>query len=196
MYFQEIAQKHDCQQALWLFGPDEEITEVGAMNIFAFFQHPDGRKELVTPSLESGLILPGVTRRSVLELAEEWNEFDISERKLTIHEVLGKIHLKSEFLFIVFYVKVDIEKYFVKSANVDFMEFLSKTIWAEFRNFSTENIVCVQHSVKITRIYSHSFFGKNFVKVTLLLKKLLKSWFDEILIWWEFFRFSHCTVWK
>ena len=79
------------------------------MNIFAFFQHPDGRKELVTPSLESGLILPGVTRRSVLELAEEWNEFDISERKLTIHEVLGKIRLKSEFLFLVFYVKVDIE---------------------------------------------------------------------------------------
>ena len=36
------------------------------MNIFAFFQHPDGRKELVTPSLDSGLILPGVTRRSVL----------------------------------------------------------------------------------------------------------------------------------
>ena len=80
------------------------------MNIFAFFQHPDGRKELVTPSLESGLILPGVTRRSVLELAEEWNEFDISERKLTIHEVLGKIHLNSEFLFIVFYVKVDIHQ--------------------------------------------------------------------------------------
>ena len=72
------------------------------MNIFAFFQHPDGRKELVTPSLESGLILPGVTRRSVLELAEEWNEFDISERKLTIHEVLGKIHLNLEF-----YVKVN-----------------------------------------------------------------------------------------
>ena len=36
------------------------------MNIFAFFQHSDGRKELVTPSLDSGLILPGVTRRSVL----------------------------------------------------------------------------------------------------------------------------------
>ena len=83
------------------------------MNIFAFFQHPDGRKELVTPSLESGLILPGVTRRSVLELAEEWNEFDISERKLTIHEVLGKIHLYSAVFensfYIVFYVKVDIE---------------------------------------------------------------------------------------
>jgi branched-chain amino acid aminotransferase len=72
---------------LWLFGPDQEITEVGAMNIFALFNH-GGRLELVTPSLESGLILPGVTRRSVLELSREWNEFEVSERKLTIHEVL------------------------------------------------------------------------------------------------------------
>ena len=86
--FQQIAAEQNCQQALWLFGPDEEITEVGAMNIFAFFQHSDGRKELVTPTLESGLILPGVTRRSILELTESWNEFEISERKLTIHEVL------------------------------------------------------------------------------------------------------------
>ena len=73
---------------MWLFGPDEEITEVGAMNIFAFFKHSNGQKELVTPSLESGLILPGVTRLSILELTKSWNEFEISERKLTIHEIL------------------------------------------------------------------------------------------------------------
>lgn len=86
--FQKIAAKLNCQQALWLYGPDEEITEVGAMNIFALFKHSNGRMELVTPSLESGLILPGVTRRSVLELARKWNDFEVSERKLTIHEVL------------------------------------------------------------------------------------------------------------
>ena len=28
-------------------------------------------------------------------------------------------------------------------------------------------------------------FGKNFVKVTVLLNKLLKSWLDEIFLWWE-----------
>ena len=28
-------------------------------------------------------------------------------------------------------------------------------------------------------------FGKNFVKVTVLLKKLLHSWFDEIFLQWE-----------
>lgn len=88
MWISKVAEEHNCHQALWLYGPDNEITEVGAMNIFAFFDHGNGRKELVTPPLETGLILPGITRRSVLELASEWNEFDVSERKLTIHEVL------------------------------------------------------------------------------------------------------------
>jgi len=88
VYISEIAARQNCHQVLWLFGPEEEITEVGAMNIFALFQHSDGKKELVTPNLDSGLILPGVTRRSVLELAREWNEFQVSERKLTLKEVL------------------------------------------------------------------------------------------------------------
>ena len=75
---------------MWLYGPDEEITEVGAMNIFALFRHENsGKLELVTPPLDNGLILPGVTRRSVLELARESNEFDVNERKLTIKEILS-----------------------------------------------------------------------------------------------------------
>jgi branched-chain amino acid aminotransferase len=56
------------------------------MNIFAFFDHGNGRKELVTPTLDSGLILPGVTRRSVIELTNEWGEFEVNERKLTMKE--------------------------------------------------------------------------------------------------------------
>ena len=56
------------------------------MNIFAFFQHPDGRKELVTPSLDSGLILPGVTRRSVLG--------DFVKIKVKIREIYFQIQTK------------------------------------------------------------------------------------------------------
>lgn len=82
-----MAERFNCQQALWLFGPDAEITEVGAMNIFAFFDHGNGKKELVTPPLSNGVILPGVTRRSVLQLTKSWNEFQVSERKLTMKEV-------------------------------------------------------------------------------------------------------------
>jgi len=58
------------------------------MNLFCFFDHGNGRRELVTSGLESGLVLPGVTRRSVLELARKWDEFEVNERKLTMDEVL------------------------------------------------------------------------------------------------------------
>ena len=42
------------------------------------------------------------------------------------------------------------------------------------------------------------FFGKNFVKVTVLLKKLLNKWFDEIFFQWVNFRDfqSVGTTWK
>jgi len=88
LYIAEIAARHNCHQALWLHGPDEEITELGAMNIFALFHKESGQLELVTPSLESGLILPGVTRRSVLELAHQWERVEVTERKLTLKDVL------------------------------------------------------------------------------------------------------------
>ena len=48
--------------------------------------------------------------------------------------------------------------------------------------------------MEITEILSR-IFGKNFVKVTVLLNKLLKSWFDEIFLWWERFpRFSTLCI--
>jgi len=49
-------------------------------------------KELVTPPL-NGLILPGITRASILELAREWNEFCISERDIPMAEI---VHLLRE----------------------------------------------------------------------------------------------------
>ncbi|CAM5999086.1 unnamed protein product [Sphagnum balticum] len=66
----KFAEKKGCQQVLWMFG--DEITEVGVMNIFVFLINEKGEKELVTPPLEDGLILPGVTRISLLELARSW----------------------------------------------------------------------------------------------------------------------------
>lgn len=75
-------------QVVWLFGENDEITEVGAMNIFFFLINKDtGRKELVTPPLTRGDILPGVTRRSILELARAWGEFDVTERFPTMPEI-------------------------------------------------------------------------------------------------------------
>ncbi|KAJ2804613.1 branched-chain-amino-acid transaminase bat2 [Coemansia guatemalensis] len=74
-------------QILWLLGDDHYVTEVGTMNFFIYWINSDGEKELVTAPLD-GIILPGVTRDSLLELARKWGEFKVSERKVTMPEIL------------------------------------------------------------------------------------------------------------
>lgn len=83
-------------QVLWLFGPDRQVTEAGASNFFIVWQNKEtGRRELVTAPLESHLILPGVTRRSVLELARTrlsqsvggLEPLEVVERSFTMGEV-------------------------------------------------------------------------------------------------------------
>ncbi|XP_052279510.1 branched-chain-amino-acid aminotransferase, cytosolic-like isoform X2 [Dreissena polymorpha] len=86
LYTQTIAASHGCQQVLWLFGDDHQLTEVGAMNLFTFWVNEHGEKELVTAPLD-GLVLPGVTRKSLLELSKKWGEFKVTERKYTMKEV-------------------------------------------------------------------------------------------------------------
>ena len=88
MKAQYDASQQGYSQILWLYGDDDEITEVGAMNVFFFLLNKDtNRPELVTPPLTRGDILPGVTRDSILHLAKSWGEFDVSERSITMHEV-------------------------------------------------------------------------------------------------------------
>lgn len=67
-------------------GPDGIIMEGGAMNIFFFWINEQGEKELITCPL-NGLILPGITRKSILQLTRKWNEFKVSERVFTIHDI-------------------------------------------------------------------------------------------------------------
>ena len=57
------------------------------MNLFVLWINATtGRRELVTPPLD-GSILPGVTRASILELARSWNEFEVSERRITMPQL-------------------------------------------------------------------------------------------------------------
>lgn len=84
---QKVAEKMGLQQVLWLYGDDHQLTEVGTMNIFVFLINENGEKELVTPPIKEGLILPGVTRISLMELAQSWNEFKVTERPITMQEV-------------------------------------------------------------------------------------------------------------
>ena len=84
---QKLAEKMGLQQVLWLFGDDHQLTEAGVMNVFVYFINENGEKELVTPPLKNGLILPGVVRYSIIQLVQNWPEVKLSERKITMNEV-------------------------------------------------------------------------------------------------------------
>ncbi|KAJ9113929.1 hypothetical protein QFC19_000124 [Naganishia cerealis] len=85
-------------QNLWLHGPEHYLTEVGTMNLFVVIENEQGQTELLTPPLED-LILPGVTRDSVLSIAREHaagkiqvpglpaSDFVVSERKITMPQL-------------------------------------------------------------------------------------------------------------
>ena len=79
---QEKAERLGYSQVLWLDGVHRKyIDEVGAMNVF--FVIGD---EIVTPSLEEGSILPGVTRASCIELLRS-KGYKVSERLLSVDEL-------------------------------------------------------------------------------------------------------------
>lgn len=77
----KIATENGYSQVLWLDAKEHNyVEEVGAMNIFFIIDN-----KLVTPPL-SGTILPGITRKSVLEMA---NDLGIKkeERQISIEEL-------------------------------------------------------------------------------------------------------------
>ncbi|HRN26303.1 MAG: branched-chain amino acid aminotransferase [Ignavibacteriaceae bacterium] len=77
------ASKKGFTQVLWLDGVEQKyLEEVGTMNVFIQF-----KDEIATPKL-SGSILPGVTRRSVIQLLKEWG-MNITEREVSIQEVIS-----------------------------------------------------------------------------------------------------------
>ena len=60
--------RSDFDQILWLSGPEGYVTEAGASNFFVIWISPDGELQIVTAGLHNGIILEGITRRSILEL--------------------------------------------------------------------------------------------------------------------------------
>ncbi|GAA5825684.1 hypothetical protein JCM3770_002797 [Rhodotorula araucariae] len=97
------------QQVLWVLGEDDEVTEVGMMNAWGAKKTADGAVELFTPPL-GDIILPGVTRDSVLALArahaDPQNPFRleglpdqlvVSERRVCMPELREAAH-KGELL--------------------------------------------------------------------------------------------------
>ena len=81
---QAQAQEKGCDQVVWLDAVRREyIEEMGGMNLFFVYQE-GGKTVIVTPEL-TGTLLPGITRRSLLELAKDLG-FEAQERKLTVQQ--------------------------------------------------------------------------------------------------------------
>jgi len=86
LYAGEDARKRGYSQVLWLDALEHRwVEEVGAMNICFVY---DGRR-IVTPPL-TGSILPGVTRKSVIELGRHLG-YDVAEEMVDVHEMIEDV---------------------------------------------------------------------------------------------------------
>ncbi len=78
----ERAEKQGYSQVLWLDGVERRyIEEVGAMNVMFKI----GGK-IITPEL-SGSVLPGITRKSAIELLESWG-YEVEQRLFSVNELV------------------------------------------------------------------------------------------------------------
>lgn len=84
-------------QVLWLL--DGMVTEAGASNFFVVWRSREGRVQLVTAPLGDKIILDGVTRRSILQLARErltgskapLEPVEIVERRFTMDDIVDAV---------------------------------------------------------------------------------------------------------
>jgi branched-chain amino acid aminotransferase len=86
---QAQAAEKGCDQVVWLDAVERRwVEEMGGMNLFFVFGSPGpdgtGHVEVVTPEL-SGALLPGVTRRSLLDLAKD-RGWTATERRISTEE--------------------------------------------------------------------------------------------------------------
>src|SRR6185312_3410421 len=78
-----VARKSGYDQVLWTDAFEHKwLQEVGMMNVFFIVDNV-----AITPSLDEGTILNGVTRNSVITLLKE-SGYKIEERKISIDEVM------------------------------------------------------------------------------------------------------------
>jgi branched-chain amino acid aminotransferase len=84
MFATAKAQKDGYQQVLWTDAFEHRyVQEIGTMNVFFI----SGNKAL-TPSLEEGTILDGITRRSVMTVLQEMG-LEVEERRISVDELVS-----------------------------------------------------------------------------------------------------------
>ena len=86
LFVGEQAKQKGYSQVLWLDAIEGRyVEEVGAMNICFVYEG----KKIVTPPL-TGSILPGITRKSVIELGRDLG-YEVSEEPVDVHQMLADV---------------------------------------------------------------------------------------------------------
>ena len=84
LHASDIAEKAGFSQVLWLDGVEQKyIEEVGSMNVMFKIAG-----KVVTPSLAKGTVLPGITRKSVIEVLQSMN-IEVVERDISVDELIA-----------------------------------------------------------------------------------------------------------
>ena len=84
LHASDIAEKKGFSQVLWLDGVEQKyIEEVGSMNVMFKIAG-----KIVTPSLEKGTVLPGITRKSVIEVLKSLG-YVVEERDISVDELVA-----------------------------------------------------------------------------------------------------------
>ena len=79
----EQAAAQGFSQVLWLDGVEQKyIEEVGSMNVMFKIAG-----KIITPSLANGSVLPGITRKSAIQVLRDWG-YDVQERDLSVDELI------------------------------------------------------------------------------------------------------------
>ena len=79
----EEAEKKGFAQVLWLDGVNMKyIEEVGAMNVMFKING-----KVVTPDISGGTVLPGITRKSCIQVLKDWG-YDVEERNISVDELV------------------------------------------------------------------------------------------------------------
>ena len=79
----EEAEKKGFAQVLWLDGVHMKyIEEVGAMNVMFKING-----KVVTPDISGGTVLPGITRKSCIEVLKDWG-YEVEERNISVDELV------------------------------------------------------------------------------------------------------------
>lgn len=89
---------------MYVYGKEEYITGLNDGNVFAFIINDIGSQELITPPAD-GLIVPGITRRTVLEMARHWVSWMKGLTKQSFLPLITLINNTLSLLEIILYIR-------------------------------------------------------------------------------------------